>query len=167
MSVTRIDTDPENLALTLIADFDAPVERVWELWADPRKLERWWGPPAYPATVKSHELTPGGQVTYLMTGPEGDTHHGWWDVTTVDPPNSLAFTDGFADESGERVADMPTMDVVVRLSEHDGGTRMELRSTFSSREEMDRMLDMGMAEGLREAVGQMDGLLEQEADRRD
>jgi hypothetical protein len=31
--------------LVLVAEFDAPIERVWQLWADPRQLERWWGPP--------------------------------------------------------------------------------------------------------------------------
>ena len=60
MTVTSIDTDFEALTLTIVADFDAPRERVWELWADPRKLERWWGPPDYPATFERHELTPGG-----------------------------------------------------------------------------------------------------------
>jgi len=51
MTVTSVDKDLDDLTLTLTADFDAPIERVWELWADPRKLERWWGPPEYPATV--------------------------------------------------------------------------------------------------------------------
>ena len=45
MSIVSVDTDHDNLAVTLVADFDAPIEEVWELWSDPRKLERWWGPP--------------------------------------------------------------------------------------------------------------------------
>ena len=51
MSVVSVEKDVDGLSLTLVADFDAPIERVWELWADPRQLERWWGPPTYPATV--------------------------------------------------------------------------------------------------------------------
>jgi uncharacterized protein YndB with AHSA1/START domain len=159
MSVTSVDKDLDNLTLTLVADFDAPVERVWQLWADPRQLERWWGPPTHPATVAEHDLTPGGTVTYFMTGPEGDKYHGWWRVTAVDPPRSLEFIDGFADQDGRPVDDMPTSTVRMRLTERDGGTRMELRSVFDSREEMDRLMDMGAAEGLRQAVGQMDALL--------
>ena len=42
MSVTSVDKDFESLTLTLVADFDARTERVWQLWADPRQLERWW-----------------------------------------------------------------------------------------------------------------------------
>ncbi|HLM65487.1 MAG TPA: SRPBCC domain-containing protein [Acidimicrobiales bacterium] len=159
MSVTRLDKDFASLTLTLVADFHAPIERVWQLWADPRQLERWWGPPSHPATVERHDLSPGGEVTYFMTGPDGEKHRGWWRVTSVDPPRSLEFTDGFADQDGTPIADMPTTTAQVHLTEHDGGTRMELRSVFDSREQMEQMLSMGAAEGLQQAVGQMDALL--------
>jgi uncharacterized protein YndB with AHSA1/START domain len=159
MSVTSLDKDLDRLAITLVADFDAPMERVWELWADPRLLERWWGPPGYPATFEEHDLAPGGGVTYFMTGPEGERFRGWWRVTSVDPPRSLDFTDGFADEDGTPAADMPIHTVEMRLTARDGGTRMELRSSFESRDQMQQLLDMGMLEGLRQAVGQMDALL--------
>jgi uncharacterized protein YndB with AHSA1/START domain len=159
MSITRVAKDLDNLTLTLVADFDAPIERVWQLWADPRQLERWWGPPTYPATVEQHDLTPGGEVTYYMTGPEGEKHRGWWRIKSVNPPKSLEFTDGFADQDGKPIADMPISTMHMQLTEHDGGTRMELRSTFESREQMQQWLDTGTAEGLQQAVGQMDALL--------
>ncbi|MFC7885788.1 SRPBCC domain-containing protein [Streptomyces sp. NPDC057376] len=159
MSVTSLNKDLENLTLTLIADFSAPVERVWELWSDPRQLERWWGPPTYPATVEEHDLTPGGDVTYFMTGPEGDKYRGWWRVATVNAPTSLEFTDGFADQDGVPNADMPTTTTRVTLTERDGGTRMEMLAVFDTREQMDQLMKMGMEEGLREAAGQMDALL--------
>jgi uncharacterized protein YndB with AHSA1/START domain len=160
MSVTSIDKDFDNLTLTLVADFDAPIERMWQLWADPRQLERWWGPPSHPATVEEHDLTPGGDVTYFMTGPEGEKYRGWWRVTSVNPPKSLEFTDGFADQDGTPSADMPTTTAYLQLTERDGGTRMELRSVFDSRQQMEQLVSMGMTEGLQQAVGQMDALLD-------
>jgi uncharacterized protein YndB with AHSA1/START domain len=159
MSVTSLDTDYDNLTTTLVADFAAPIDEVWELWADPRKLERWWGPPTYPSTFEKHDLSPGGEVTYFMTGPEGDQPRGWWRITSVDPPTSLQFTDGFANEDGTPNEEMPVVNVHVRLSERDGGTRMEMRSTYASREELDKLVAMGMLEGLQQSVGQMDALL--------
>ena len=159
MSVTSIDKDVDNLTVTLIADFDAPAERVWQLWADPRQLERWWGPPTYPATMEEHDLAPGGGVSYFMTGPEGKKYHGWWRVIAVDPPRSLEFTDGFADEDGAPNPEMPITTSRMRLSEHEGGTRMELRWSFEAPEEMQRLLEMGALQGLREAVDQMGPLL--------
>jgi uncharacterized protein YndB with AHSA1/START domain len=159
VAITRVDTDYENLAITLIADFDSPIDQVWELWSDPRKLERWWGPPGYPATVENHALTPGGEVRYFMTGPDGDQHWGRWRVASVDPPASLQFTDACADSHGEPLEDSPVSRISVRLLEHEGGTRMELRMRFETREDMERIVDMGTVEGLTQGVNQMDGLL--------
>ena len=159
MSVTSVDTDYDNLAITLIADFDAPIDRVWELWSDPRKLERWLGPPTHPASVERPDLTPGGEVTFFMTGPEGDRSWGTWRLTAVDPPTSLEFADAFADPDGTPIADMPVTKVRVQLTRRGGGTRMEMHSAFESRDDMEKWVSMGTVEGLQQAVGQMDALL--------
>ena len=159
MSVTSVDKDYEGLTLTLVADFDAPAGEVWRLWADPRKLERWWGPPTHPATFERHDLRPGGEVTYFMTAPDGERFHGWWRIDAVDEPASLEFTDGFSDADGRPAEDMPASTVRMTLTERDGGTRMELRSRFATREQMEQVMEMGAAEGIQQAVGQMDALL--------
>jgi uncharacterized protein YndB with AHSA1/START domain len=159
MTVTSVVKDLDNLTLTVVAEFDAPIERVWLLWADPRQLERWWGPPSHPATVEEHDLTPGGTVSYFLTGPKGERSRGWWRVASVDPPKSLEFTDGFADRDGTPIAGSPTITVQVRLTERDGGTRMEVRSVFDSREQMERLLRRGVADVFAQSVGQMDALL--------
>jgi uncharacterized protein YndB with AHSA1/START domain len=159
MSIVSVEKDFDSLSLILIADFDAPIERVWQLWADPRQLERWWGPPTHPATVERHELVVGGAVSYVMTGPGGETSRGWWRVTLVDPPRSLEFTDGFANRDGTPNAETPTSAVRMRLTEHDGGTRMELRFVFESSQHMERLERGGAFEVFPQSVGQMDALL--------
>jgi uncharacterized protein YndB with AHSA1/START domain len=159
MTITSVHTDYDSLTVTLIAQFGHPIDRVWELWSDPRKLEQWWGPPGYPATVEKHALTPDGEVTYFMTGPEGEQHRGMWRVTSVDPPTSLQFTDAFADSDGAPLPDAPVSQISVQLLEHEGGTRMELRIAFETREDMERIVEMGTVEALKHGVGQMDVLL--------
>ncbi len=101
MTVTNVEKDTERLTLRLTAEFAAPVERVWRLWEDPRQLERWWGPPGYPATFVEHDFKGGGAVTYYMTSPEGETHYGWWRITEIDAPSRLEFEDGFGDSDGK------------------------------------------------------------------
>jgi uncharacterized protein YndB with AHSA1/START domain len=159
MTVTSVHKDTEKLTMLINAEFDAPVDRVWQLWADPRKLERWWGPPTYPATFEQHDLTPGGRASYYMTGPEGDKPRGWWRVIAVDAPHRLEFEDGFADDAGNPNPDLPTTMIRVTLQEADGRTRMELETTFPSVAAMQQMIEMGMEEGIKEAMGQMDDLL--------
>src|SRR4029453_3884490 len=91
-SVTvTVRKDPSSRTMTLEAEFEAAPQGVWPLWAAPRQLERWWGPPTYPATVDAHDLRPGGRVEYHMTGPEGDQPRGFWEVDEVQPPHRLVF----------------------------------------------------------------------------
>ena len=160
MTVTNVSRDPDALTMTITADLDASTERAWQLWADPRQLERWWGPPTYPATVVEHDLATGGRVTYFMTGPEGDRFHGWWQLLAVDPPNRLELKDGFADESGKPNDAMPTTITAVTLTErHGGGTLMTIETRFPSLEAMEQLVSMGMEEGVVAALGQIPGIL--------
>ncbi|MGA7282401.1 MAG: SRPBCC domain-containing protein [Acidimicrobiia bacterium] len=166
MTVTTVHKDPETLTMTITAEFEASPERVWQLWADPRQLEQWWGPPTYPATVTSHELTPGGRVEYHMTGPEGDQPHGYWEVVEVNEPKSMVLRDGFANDDGTPNADFPVMTMEVTIEDAGSGrTRMSISSIFESVEAMDQVLAMGMEEGITLAVGQIDALLAEGAGR--
>jgi uncharacterized protein YndB with AHSA1/START domain len=160
MTVTAVRKDPEAKTMTLTAEFDASPERVWQLWADPRQLERWWGPPTYPATVTSHDLTPGARVEYHMTGPEGDQPRGFWDVIEVEPPHRLVFRDGFANDDGTQNTDLPSTESRIRIEAiGDGKTRMEILSVFPSTAAMEQLVAMGMEDGLTQAVGQIDAIL--------
>jgi uncharacterized protein YndB with AHSA1/START domain len=160
MTVTGVRKDPQALTMTIDAEFDAPPERVWQLWADPRQLERWWGPPTYPATFTKHDLAPGSHVEYHMTGPEGDQPHGYWDIIEVNPPRSLVFQDGFANDDGSPNTDLPRTTARVTIDEiGDGRTRMSIQSLFPSTEAMEQVLALGAEEGLKQAVGQIDALL--------
>jgi len=159
VTVVSTTQDTEALTLTLVADLAAPPADVWQLWADPRRLERWWGPPTWPATFVDHDVTVGGRSHYYMTGPDGRTAHGWWRVLAVDEPTSLEFEDGFADESGAPSQDMPVTRGRVELVETPDGTRMTLTTIFATAEQMQQLAEMGMVEGMTAAVGQMDALL--------
>jgi uncharacterized protein YndB with AHSA1/START domain len=160
MTVTSVKKDPEALTMTITAELDATVERAWQLWADPRQLERWWGPPTYPATVVDHDLATGGRINYFMTGPDGDKAHGWLQVVAVEPPNRLELKDGFADDTGAPNDAMPTMDMVATLAERDGGgTLMTIQTQFPSVEAMEQLLSMGMDEGMAAALGQIAEIL--------
>jgi uncharacterized protein YndB with AHSA1/START domain len=160
MTVTAVRKDPQALTMTVEAEFAATPERVWQLWADPRQLERWWGPPTYPATFTKHDLAPGSRVEYHMTGPEGDQPKGYWDIDEVDPPHRLAFRDGFANDDGSPNTELPQNTARVRIeSIGDGRTRMSVESVFPSHEAMEQVLAMGMEEGLTQAIGQIDAIL--------
>lgn len=164
MPITRVDKDLDAHTMTVVAEYDAPVERVWQLYADPRQLERFWGPPTWPATVVDHDLRPGDRVTYVMTGPEGEKSAGYWDVLEVEAPRRFVVNDGFADDTGQPNPDLPTTRMELELGERaGGGAIMTVLSTFASTDAMKQMIEMGMEEGMREAMGQIDGILTEAA----
>ena len=159
MPVIDVQQDLDKLTLTITAEFAAPVRRIWEIYADPRQLEKVWGPPTYPATMVDHDLRPGGRVNYIMTGPEGDKHAGYWDVISVDEPASFSFYDGFADLDFKPDPALPVSKNVYTFSEHDGGTRAVYVGTYETAEALQQVLDMGMIEGASSAINQIDELI--------
>lgn len=159
MPVTDVKHDVDTMTLTITAEFAAPVERIWQIYADPRQLEKVWGPPTHPATVVEHDLTPGGRVKYFMTSPEGEKFAGYWKITAVDQPRSFAFEDGFADSDFNPNPDMPVSSNVYSFTEHDSRTSAIYLATYQSPEGLQRVLDMGVVEGASAAINQIDALV--------
>ena len=155
MSVIAVERDPVALTVRIVAEFDVSAQRAWELWADPRQLERWWGPPGYPATVVDHDLTRGSRVNFFMTAPDGQKLHGWWRIISVDPPRLLEFEEG----CGPPYENLPSNSVEVQLSETSEKTTMTITMRFASIADMEQLLAMGKDEGTGRAVGQIDAIL--------
>jgi uncharacterized protein YndB with AHSA1/START domain len=160
MTVTAVHKNPQALTMNITTEFAATPERVWRLWDDPRQLERWWGPPTWPATFTAHDLRPGGRSAYYMTGPDGEQAHGWWEVLETDPPRSLVIRDGFANADGSKNPHLPVTSGRVTIEAIGGGrSRMSIETVFPSTEAMEQILAMGMEIGMTLALGQIDALL--------
>lgn len=159
MPIVEIRKDPQALTMTVIAQFAAPVTRVWAAYADPRQLERFWGPPEWPATFVRHDFVVGGRSEYHMTGPNGEQSRGFWEFLVVDPPHSFEVRDGFLAADGTPADGMPTMRIRFTFEPNDAGTRMVTLTTFPSLEALTQLLAMGMEEGMKSAMGQIDAVL--------
>ena len=160
MSVTSVEKDPDALTMTVTADLDATVERAWQLWADPRQFERWWGAPGYPATVVDHDLRAGGRVTFFMTGLKGERLDSTWQVIAADPPRYLELQDADVDDAG-RPNDGNTMTAMaITIEEGDGGGAvMAIRTHFHSLAGMEQVLATGAEEGMRMVLSQIEAVL--------
>jgi uncharacterized protein YndB with AHSA1/START domain len=159
MPVITTETDAEQLTLTIVAEFDASPEQVWDVWRDPRKLERWWGPPTFPATFTRHDFTVGGESRYHMTGPAGETPRGWWRIDLLDRPRRIEFANGLAGDDGEPAPGVEPMGAEVTFEQTGESTRMTAVSRFVDADQMEQMVKGGMPEGMTMAVDQVDALL--------
>jgi uncharacterized protein YndB with AHSA1/START domain len=51
--------------------YDAPLDVVWQAWADTEQAKQWWGPRGFTAPVVELDERPGGKWRALMIGPDG------------------------------------------------------------------------------------------------
>ena len=158
-SVTTDTSDPQAPTMTIVADFTASLRRLWDAYTDPRQIEKFWGPPEYPATFTRHDAYTGGISTYYMTGPEGDRSNGYWEWTAVEAPHRFVVQDGFASDDGTPSAEMPSMQMDFEFTETALGARVTTVTTFHSLEELEQLTEMGMVEGTKAAMGQIDEVL--------
>jgi uncharacterized protein YndB with AHSA1/START domain len=154
MPVTSVTKDPEKLTLTVVAEFPVPQQRLWDAWADPRQLERFWGPPFAPATFTRHDFKVGGRAEYFLTGPNGEKWNGSWKFTAVDPISSFEADDG---EDNTEDENMPSS-MKFTFDATPTGSRMTCVTRFSSVDAMEQTIP-GMEEGLRAALPQLDAML--------
>jgi uncharacterized protein YndB with AHSA1/START domain len=159
MPVTDITTDPENLTMTLTAVVDAPVDRLWRAFTQPRQLERFWGPPGWPATFTAFDFTVGGHAHYAMTSPQGEASRGTWEFLAIDEGRSFEVIDAFADENGQPMAEFPSMRMTFSFEATDTGSRLSNVSYFTSAEALEQIVAMGAIEGSRMAMNQLDTVL--------
>ncbi|WP_314428188.1 SRPBCC family protein [uncultured Microbacterium sp.] len=160
MPVTDVVTDAENLTMTVVADLAAPIERVWDAYSDPRQLERFWGPPGWPATFTAWDHTVGGKANYTMHGPRGEKASGTWEFLRIDAPHSFEVLDAFADEQGTPDADLPSMRMTFTFESTADGTRMVNTSHFATADALEQIVAMGAVEGTRLAMSQLDAVLQ-------
>lgn len=156
MPITSVEKDLDALTMTITADFPVPVRRLWDAYVDPRQIERFWGPPGWPATFTRHDVFPGGRSDYYMTGPDGERSAGFWEFLAVDEGRSFTVRDGFAHDDGSPNTEMPRMEMTARFEATDAGSRVVFVTSFGSLEQLEELIEMGMEEGTKAAMGQID-----------
>lgn len=160
MTVLQIDKNAEAKTMVITAEFKASIVNTWQLWADPRLLERWWGPPGFPATFDQHNLTPGGTITYFISSPEGDDRFdGTWTVVEVDAPTRLVLEDAIVEDDGTPSDGNSMTRMEIDFEAVGESTRMTVTTHFDSVEGMEQAIATGVLEGMQACMSQIDALL--------
>jgi uncharacterized protein YndB with AHSA1/START domain len=115
--------DPSALEIVSTRRLDAPRERVFDAFADPARLARWWGPRGFTSTIHALDLRPGGAWRFTMHGPDG-----------ADFPNESVFLEVVrpARIVLRHVSDVHPYDLVMTFEDESGGTRLTWRMVHPS-----------------------------------
>ncbi len=152
MPLTSITQDPATLRLIVVGDYPVSQQRLWEAFADPRQLERFWGPPSAPSTFTRHDFRVGGRAEYYLVGPNGEKMEGSWKFTVVNPIDFFEAADGdnVEDENGPSAG-------TFAFETTPGGSRVTITMRFFNLKAMESAACM--ADGMRAAIPQLDVVL--------
>jgi uncharacterized protein YndB with AHSA1/START domain len=146
-------TTPTDRTIRVEREFDAPRDRVWRAFTDPKLLAQWWGR-GNKLVIERMEVERGGHWRYVEHTPDGETHGFEGRYREVTPQDRIARTfewDG-----------MPGYTILETAEFHDvgeGRTRVVSTSLFFATEERDGMLHSGMEGGMAESFVALDRLL--------
>jgi uncharacterized protein YndB with AHSA1/START domain len=149
LNVTRV-SDTE---LHLTREFDAPRDLVWKAMTDPALMSRWWGPRRYKTVVDTMDVRPGGKWRMRNIAADGGEHAFRGEYREIVPPERIVMTFEYEPLPGHISVETMT------LTERDGRTLLSVRDQFSSKEDLDGMVNSGMESGARETYERLDELL--------
>lgn len=138
-----IIANEKNREIVLTRVFDAPRERVWEAWTDPKQIVKWWGPDGFTNTLFEMEIKPGGVWRHMMHAPDGIDYPNKVVYIEVVKPERLVYTHG-----GDEEASPCQFHVTVTFEKMAGNkTRLTLRMLFETEEERNKTSGAGAIEG--------------------
>jgi len=149
MQVKRL-SDTE---LQITRELDAPREIVFKALTDPTLLPKWWGPRRYKTVVDTMDVRPGGKWRMRNIAADGGEHAFRGEFREVTPPERIVWTFEYEPLAGHISVETMT------LTERDGRTLLTVRDAFSSKEDLDGMLQSGMESGAAESYERLDELL--------
>lgn len=159
MKNQSVETKENQIIFTRI--FSAPRELVFETYTTCEHLMNWWGPREWPLNYCKMDFRPGGKWHFCMKGPnEGDESWGLALYKEIIEPEKIVYNDYFSDKEGNINENMPAFDVVVTFENLGNQTKVTMHSEVGSKEEVDKLVEMGMIEGFTETWDRLDELLE-------
>lgn len=146
-----LPVNPRELVISRI--IDAPRERVYRAWTDPRQLARWWGPHGMTTPVCEMDLRPGGVFRTVMRAPDGTEYPTKGVFLEIVSPERIVFSDAF--EPGFQPAVEPFMTAIVTFEAWGGKTKHTARALHKSSADRERHRQMGFHQGWSESFDRL------------
>ena len=158
MNKTIFQKDMTGNRMIVTREFAAPVEQVWKAWTDSTLLDQWWAPKPWQAITKTMDFREGGHWLYAMQGPDGTKIWARIDYQTIRVNKSFDAVDSFCDEQGTKNNEFPSMVWKNQFSSTADGAKVVVEISFSSSEDMQKIVEMGFQEGFSAAHDNLDEL---------
>lgn len=154
--------DRDRNTLTVLREFAARRQLVWDCYTKSDLLDRWFAPRPLSTKTKSMQFREGGHWHYAMVDPEGQEYWGRLDYLTIRPLDGYAALDGFSDATGALNPDLPRARWDVEFTDTGAGAAHCLVRTlvsYASAQDLETVIGMGMKDGLTSTLDRLDDLL--------
>jgi uncharacterized protein YndB with AHSA1/START domain len=146
--------------LIMYRDFQVPAELLFDIWSECKHLKHWWGPQDWPMEECTIDFREGGEWRYCLRGPDkGDESWGKAIYRKISRPDRIAYNDHFTDAKGSILEDMPGLEITVDFTAQGSMTRQTLTVQFNTNEDRDKIMEMGMAQGMDSSLDRMEAYL--------
>lgn len=150
----------EAKTISIVREFAANIQSVWDAWTKSEILDQWWAPKPYHVKTKTFDFIEGGMWLYAMVGPTAnDIHWSRTDYKKIKPLRQIICQDAFSDENGNIDDKMPRALWTNNFMEDNGVTTVNSILEFNNSADMDMLLKMGFKEGLGMGYSNLDELL--------
>jgi uncharacterized protein YndB with AHSA1/START domain len=137
--------------------FDAPARLLFEAYAKPEHVKRWFGPRGWPLTLVEMDFRPGGRFRFGMTGPDGtqNTPFGG-EYLEIVPNRKIVYDNAFEAPGSEKMVVTITYDEAPAAPGEPHRTTMTIRTVFASPAMMHEYVGSGMVNGYNSALDQLE-----------
>lgn len=151
--------DMQKGTLTVRREFAAKRQLVWDCYTKRGLLDQWYAPKPLTTKTKSFDFREGGHWHFAMVDPNGTHYWSRTDYETITPIDGYTGYDSFTDETGTPNPNMPRSHIEMTFTDQGTHTLTETVVAYTSAEELQTVIDMGMEEGLASTLERLDELL--------
>lgn len=151
--------DKENSTITVRREFAAKRQLVWDCHTKSELLDKWFAPKPFTTKTKFMDFREGGHWHYAMIDPDGKHYWGRTDYLKISPIDSYQIRDAFADENGNSAPGMPIATWDVTFTDKGDHTQVQTIVKYASLDDLEKVINMGMKEGLTSTLEKLDELL--------
>jgi len=145
--------------ITTKREFAANRQLVWDCYTKRELLDKWYAPKPLTTKTKTMDFREGGFWHFVMIDPQGNQYWSRIDYLTIRPIENYTALDGFSDESAVINPNLPRSKMDVTFIERPTSSLVETVVAYSSLEDIEKVIQMGLEAGLASTLERLDELL--------
>lgn len=146
---TSVNEPVADREVVIEREFDAPARLLFEAYAKPEHVMKWFGPKGWPLTLCEMDFRIGGRFRFAMTGPDGKQNTPFGEYLEIVPNRKIVYDNGFETPGEEKMV------VTVTFDEKGEKTTLTIHTLFASVAMKNEHVGGGYVQGTNSGIDQL------------